>query len=44
MMSTLAKFLLVFLFVSDVICRRVPEHNTTSDGDTIEEIGEIFLI
>ncbi|XP_047534398.1 uncharacterized protein LOC125069086 [Vanessa atalanta] len=40
MMITLVRFLLAVLLFSDVLCRRVPEQNSTIDGDKLEEMAK----
>lgn len=42
MMIAIVRFLIVGLFASSVLCRRVPEQNTTSsnDGNNMEPLGE----
>ncbi|XP_045761237.1 uncharacterized protein LOC123864666 [Maniola jurtina] len=40
MMIAIARFLIVGLFASCVVCRRVPEQNSTSNGDNMEQLAK----
>lgn len=42
MIIAIVKFLMMGLLASSALCRRVPEHNTTSsnDGNNMEQLGK----